>query len=170
MTVFEISGIRHFMSRLLGSSLFDHFLLVEGSINAGITYTLDGRINKSFFPETDMEELHLQNLDCIPFSCVRNTCFEIIRGKNTPVSFHFVFKLSPENMAHTIKCCNTSFVPDDISGMFLNINFKDGRLTCTTGISYRLFSADRSLEHEWDRLAVRFFRKNQIEIETEHGL
>ena len=165
MTVFEISDIKYFMGRLLGSPMFDHFLLTEAHICAGVTYTLDGHINDSFYSEDDLETLHLKGFSYLPFSFLRGTCFDMIKGKNTPVSFRFVFMLSPENTAHTLARSQSSFRPEDISGMFLNINYRNGRLQCTTGISYRLFSPDKTLEYEWDDLAEKFFRKNQIAVE-----
>lgn len=165
MTVFEISDIKYFMGRLLGSSMFDHFLLTEANICAGITYTLDGHINDAFYSQEDLEQFHLEDLEYLPFSFLRGTCFHMIKGKNTPLSFRFVFMLSPENTAHTLAQSKSSFLPEDISGMFLNINYRNGRLQCTTGISYRLFSPDKTLEYEWDDLAEKFFRKNQIAIE-----
>ena len=165
MTAFEISDIKYFMGRLLGSTMFDHFLLTEGVIRAGITYTLDGHINASFYSEEDLEQLHLKGLSYLPFSYLRGTCFQMIKGKNTPLSFRFVFMLSPENMAQTLARSQSRFGPDDISGMFLNITYQNGRLLCTTGISYRLFSPDKTLEYEWADLAERFFHKNQIAVE-----
>lgn len=167
MTAFEISDIKHFMSQLLGTSLFDHFLLTEGIISTGITYTIDGHINDSFYSEADIENLRLQNLSYLPFGQLRGTCFSIIKGKNTPVSFHFVFMLSPENMKHTLEQSGSSFTANDISGMFINLTFKNQKLICTTGISYKLFSTDKTLDHEWDLLVEKFFRKHQIPIEKQ---
>ena len=58
-----------------------------------------------------------------------------------------------------------SFTENDISAVFLNIRFQNGELTVTTGISYRIFSTDKTLEHEWDTLLKRFLTKNQISFD-----
>ena len=50
--------------------------------------------------------------------------------------------------------------------MFLNLKYQDQKLTCITGISYRVFSMDKSLEQEWDRLVTVFFRNNKIPFEV----
>ncbi len=91
MTVFEISDIKYFMGRLLGSPMFDHFLLTEAHICAGITYTLDGHINDSFYSEDDLENLHLKGFSYLPFSFLRGTCFDMIKGKNTPIFLPMVY-------------------------------------------------------------------------------
>lgn len=162
MTAFEISDIKQFMSQLLGSSLFDNFLLSEAVIQTNITYQIDGSLQKSFYNEEQLEELGIASYAYVPFSMVRNHCFDLIKGKNVPLSFRFVFLLSPENMANTIVKSQSSYKPEDISGMFINLNYRSGKLTCTTGISYKIFSIDKSLEQEWDELVEKFLKKHQL--------
>ncbi|MCU6763209.1 Uncharacterised protein [uncultured Roseburia sp.] len=167
MTAFEISDIKHFMNQLLLTSLFDHFLFTEGTISTGVTYTIDGHINDSFYSEADLKELKLQDLDYLPFGQLRSTCFSIIKGKNTPVSFRFVLMLSPENMRHTIERSGSGFTAADVSGMFINLTYKNQKLICTTGISYKLFSTDKTLDYEWDLMVEKFFHQHQIPIEKQ---
>ncbi len=167
MTAFEICDIKHFMSQFLGTPLFDHFLLSEATISTGATFHIDGHKNEAFYGETDMDDLALSDLDYLPFAQLRSTCFSMIRGKNTPVSFRFIFMLSPQNMAQTLSQSGSTYTAEDISAMFLNLNYKNQKLFCTTGISYRLFSTDRTLDQEWDTLVEKFFRKHQIEIEKQ---
>lgn len=165
MTAFEIKDIKQFMNRLLGSNLFDNFLLSEAVIVSNITYQLDGSLQKSFYSEETLEELGIKDYSFVPFSLVRTNCFDLIKGKNTPLSFRFVFLLSPENMANTIAHSHSQFKVGDVSGMFINLNYRGGKLTCTTGISYKTFSMEKTLEQEWDALVETFFKKNQIDIE-----
>lgn len=165
MTAFEISEIKAFMSRLLGSPLFDHFLLSEATIQTVVTYHIDGQLHPSFFPAEELEERHLSNCPCAPFSLLRESCFAMMKGKNVPLSFQFIFQLSPENMARTLAQSSSPFTSEDISAMFINLNYKNGKLICTTGISYKIFSMDKSLEQEWDALVEKFFKKNRIEID-----
>ena len=49
MKAYKIKELKNFMSRLLGSSVFDGFLLAEASIATYNTFFIDGRINKEFF-------------------------------------------------------------------------------------------------------------------------
>lgn len=165
MTAFEIKDIKQFMNRLLGSNIFDNFLLSEAMIVSNITYQLDGALQKSFYTEEQLEELGIKDMTYVPFSLVRTNCFDLIKGKNVPLSFRFVFLLSPDNMANTIARSHSNFRTEDIAGMFINLNYRGGKLTCTTGISYKTFSLEKTLEQEWDVLVEAFFKKNQIEIE-----
>ncbi|MBQ8663162.1 MAG: hypothetical protein IJ471_04830 [Eubacterium sp.] len=165
MTAFTISDIKQFMNRLLGSPLFDNFLLSEAMIQTGVTCQIDGSLQKSFYTEEQLEELGITDYPYAPFSLVRGNCFDLMKGKHVPVSFRFVFLLSPENMANTLEHSHSSFTANDISGMFINLNYRGGKLTCTTGISYKTFSMDKTLEQEWDVLVERFFKKSQIEME-----
>ncbi len=96
MKAYKIKELKNFMSRLLGSNIFDGFLLAEASISTYNTFFIDGRINKDFFTGD------LNNEDALPpyeFSLwqdMRSLCFDLIKGKRTPVSFKFVLHLKPE--------------------------------------------------------------------------
>lgn len=166
MTAFEISDIKQFMTKLLASPLFDNFLLSEAVIQTGVTYQIDGQLHKDFYQEEQLNELGISSDECTytPFSLVRSHCFDLMKGKNTPVSFRFVFMLSPENMANTLVKSGSSFSEEDVSGMFINLNFRKGKLLCTTGISYKIFSVDKTPDQEWDHLVELFFKKNMIDI------
>jgi hypothetical protein len=98
----------------------------------------------------------------LPFSMLRSNCFDLIKGKRTPASFRFVFLLSPENLKNTLASVSSSYTPEDITGIYLNIKYQNQLLTLTTGISYRIFSTDKSLEKEWDRLVLRFLLQHNI--------
>lgn len=165
MTALQLVDIKDFMNKLLGTDLFDHFLLSEASITTFATYTIDGHLNQDFFSPEDEQYDFMQQTAISPFSLLRPVCFQLIKGTRTPLSFKFVFQLSMENQRRTIEKSGCNFRNEDITGMFLNLKFQNQKLTCTTGISYRSFSMDKSLEHEWDRLIQVFFKTHQIPFE-----
>jgi hypothetical protein len=76
-----------------------------------------------------------------------------------------VFELSPENLRRTLESVHSSYTVSDLSGVFINLKFQNQMLTLTTGISYRIFSADKSLDAEWDTLVKKFLTRNQIAFE-----
>lgn len=168
MTAFEICDLKQFMNKLLATPLFDNFLLSEAVIQAGVTYQIDGQLQKDFYQEEQLEALGFDPDACkyVPFSLVRNTCFDLMKGKNIPLSFRFVFLLSPENMTNTLSRTGSSYASEDVSGMFINLTFRGGKLMCTTGISYRIFSVDKTLDREWDHLVELFFKKHMIDIQS----
>lgn len=163
MTAFEISELGSFMAKLLKTPLFDNFLLVEATVQTSVTFHIDGQLHPEFFSEEECTEKGLTDCPCAPFSLVRETCFSMIKGRNTPVSFQFIFQLSPENAANTLAKSRSGFTPEDITGMFINLNYKNRKLTATTGISYKTFTLEKTLEKEWDALVEKFLQINQVQ-------
>ena len=161
----QLTDVKTFMNQLLCSELFDRFLLSEASITKDATFTVNGHINPAFYSAEELETEGLTGLDILPYSRLRPVCYQLIRGKHTPVSFKFVLTLSPENMKHTLARSDSSFTDNDVKGIFINMAFQNGRLTLTTGISYILFSTDRTLDHEWDGLIKKFLAKNSVSYE-----
>lgn len=165
MIALDISGIRDFMHTLLCTETFDHFLLKEATIQTGVTWNLEGELNADFYSAEELEEFGLTGLSFLPFGQARAQCFDLIKGKRTPSYFKFIFLLSPANLSRTLAQTQSAFTPEDITGMFINLKFQHGKLLLTTGISYRIFSADKSLEQEWDSLVKRFLTNHQISFE-----
>ena len=165
MIALNILEIKDFMNKLLCTETFDHFLLQEASISGSVTYHIDGTRNPDFYSKEE-EELHgLSGLSFLPFGKIRTQCFDLIKGKRTPSYFKFVFLLSPANLKKTLEQTHSSFTENDISAVFLNLKYQNKMLTVTTGISYRIFAADKSLEHEWDSLVKRFLKNHGISFE-----
>lgn len=162
MVALEITEIGALIRQMLKENMFDHFLLQEAVIATACEHQIDGSITEGYYTEEEKTQMGLSGCRYLPFSFLRPVCFEIMKGKRKPVFFRFVFLLSPKNQESTILHSGCSYRPEDVSGMFLNLTYKNDRLTCTTGISYHIFSMDRSLEQEWDRLAAVFFRQHQI--------
>ena len=166
MKAFYIKDQKQFMNRLLKSELFDHFLLAEATIHGAISYNVDGHINRDFFDTEEQSSLTADGCEYLPFSYVRSICYELIRGKHTPLYMKFVFLLSPVNAAKTILQTDTGFSAEDISGIFLNLTFRDGQMVLTTGVSYRTFTLDRSFDNAWDTLAARFLDHHGIDYDV----
>lgn len=165
MLALNILEIRNFMNKLLLGDTFGHFLLQEAVIQSDITWAIDGKLNQDFYSSDELEIENLSGMTFLPFEKVRSRCFDLIKGKRTPSYFKFILLLSQENLARTLAKTGSSFTPADITGMFWNIKFQNGQLTLTTGVSYRIFSTDKSLEHEWDRLTKRFLQNHTIRFE-----
>jgi hypothetical protein len=162
MLALELTDIKDFMNKLLRSEIFDHFLLQEGVITSAASYVIDGRLTKGYYSNEELEELGIRGYDFLPYTMLRTNCFDLIKGKKTPASFKFVLMLSPENLRRTLESIGSSFGPDDITGVFMNIRYQNQMLTLTTGVSYRIFSTDRTLDAEWDRLVRKFLCRHEI--------
>ena len=54
---------------------------------------------------------------------------------------------------------------EQIDGLFLNLQFKNNSLLCTTGTSLKTFSMDKRPEQLWDDMILSFLSRNQILFE-----
>lgn len=165
MIALKISEIKDFMNKLLCSEMFDHFLLQEASIHGSVNYHIEGTLNQDFYSDEERSAQGLDGLTFTPFGHVRSQCFDLIKGKRTPSFFKFVFLLSPENLSKTLAQTHSSFTENDVTAVFLNLKYQNGQLVLTTGISYRIFTPDKSLDHEWDSLVKRFLKNHGISPE-----
>lgn len=165
MIALELTNIKEFMNVLLKSEVFDHFLLSEAVIVNGATHIIDGHIAPGFYTEEEASILGIEGYSILPYSQLRNNCLEIIKGKKTPASFKFILQLSPSNLERTINACGSSFTTNDVTGVFINIKYQNQLLTLTTGVSYSIFSPDKSLENYWDKSIQKFLYQNNIAYE-----
>ena len=165
MIAVQIADIGSFMTKFLRSEIFDPFEFMEGTLQTRITYDFDGHILSDSYSEDELREEGLFGHTYLPFSMQRPVLFDLIKGKKTPSSFKFVLLLSPQNLERTLSSIQSSFTGNDITGVFLNIRFHNQQLSLTTGISYRIFSVDKTLDNEWDRLVKQFLKQHEIAFE-----
>jgi len=162
MIAIQIIDIGNFMTKLLRSEIFDSFLFLEGRIQNNITYTFDGHLNSDFYSEEELTDEGLQNLTYLPFAKLRPILFDLIKGKRTPGYFKFVLQLSPSKTEEILNSLGNRFLASDIHGLIFYLTFQNKTLTCTTGVSYRNFSMDKSLENEWDSFICSFLKSHYI--------
>lgn len=165
MIALELTDVKDFMNKLLRTETFDHFLLQEAVITGSATYSISGQITKGYYTEEELSEQHLNGMRFLPFALLRNNCFDLIKGKKTPSSFRFVFLLSPENQKKTLDSMGSPFSENDITGIYINLRYQNQLLSLTTGISYNVFSTDKSLDAQWDKLVIKFLTQNAIAFE-----
>lgn len=165
MKAYQIKELKIFMSRLLGSSVFDGFLLAEASITTYNSFLIDGRINKDFFTGDLNDEGNLPPYEFSMWQDMRSLCFDLIKGKRTPVSFKIVLHLKPE-LAETLLKENESAVSlNDLKAFVLNIKYDGSVLTCITATAFHTFIPDKTPDQIWDAYMVKFFEQNQINYE-----
>ena len=161
MLALRIIDIKDFTSKLFLGEVFHRFYFVEASFSTFITHTLDGTLHKDFF-DTD----YVPERPYCYWEEIKSQCQSIIRGKRTPLRFKIVFQLSMENTAKLLAQSGLSLRPEDVYGLYLNCQFENGQLICTTGTSLRIFTLDKSLDKVWDDMVKRFFKQQQISFEN----
>ncbi|SEL45907.1 hypothetical protein SAMN04487770_110120 [Butyrivibrio sp. ob235] len=157
MIALQIKNTRQFMSVLLASEVFDEFLLESAELQIANTYTIDGHVNREFFgDDSEKPEYELSK-----WSELKPVCYELIKGKNTPVSFKFIMCAAPPR--------KDELLPDDlrqiVSSLVFILKFKEGHITLTTGAALSGFTLDKSYEKIWDDYMKRFLDSVGISYE-----
>ena len=175
MKAFLIPETGDFMRKLLLQSVFDKFELVEGELVTKMSWSIDGSIRKEFFDDSGMNETDGTD-DSEDAAALRRYClwgevkpivYEMIKGKKLPVRFSFVLRLSDENTRWLLEKHQLTQLSGLVSGLFLNIRYQNRKLSCTTGLAYRSFVMDKSLDKIWDETAAQYLRQNHIASEEE---
>lgn len=162
MLALEILSMKNFMNHLLNSDTFDPFLLVEAAISTANDYTIDGHINADFFPPGERDSEHIP-YELRPWSEMRGLCFELIKGRYTPLHFKFVLQLKPEYMRQILT--DDAANPAQVKALVLNIRYNGGKALLTTGVSYHTFVMGREVENLWDKALCQYFDTKKIGYE-----
>jgi len=165
------------MNALLTTDVFRDFELSGAQITTFMSFSIDGTWHPSFFSQGEdrqdekdsaagdgmpsgeggrtADTGHLTG-HLTPWKNAAPVIFSLIRGKNPPLSMKLVLRLMDPQMQKLVSHTPLSYAPDDIKGVFLNISYDQGKVTCTTGTSLRIFTTDRSLDLLWDDAAEKF--------------
>ena len=164
MKAYKITERKNFMGRLLGSSVFDSFLLAEASITTYNTFLIDGRINKGFFTG-DLNDEALPPYEFSQWTDMRSLCFDLIKGKRTPVNFKLTLHLKPELVSEILASGDTLVTLSDLKAFVLNIKYDGSALTCTTATAFYTFLPDKTPDRLWDEYVLQFLTEKEIDFE-----
>lgn len=162
MIAVKIQDIKDFMSKLLIGSAFDSFWLSEASVTTSVTYSIEGALHEDFFDTEENRKLQEEGRDYALWRDMKPFCFSIIKGKKPPLHFKIIFRLSRKNTQKLLQGSGLSYKAEEIFGLFLNFQYDGSYLTCTTGTSLKTFTLDKSLDHAWDELVLKYFKQQQI--------
>ena len=156
----SIQDIKNFMEGMLTGNMFDKFYLCDGEIQTFTEFHLGGYLNRPYFDSEEWENLEGRKL-CL-WSEMKPFVFQLIRGHKLPVRFKFVFQLSRENTVWLLEKHRLPVREEDIGGLFMNITYEHQKLVCTSGVSYKTFIMDKTLEQCWDETVCQYFKQNHI--------
>ncbi|MBQ9321484.1 MAG: hypothetical protein IJ239_03885 [Eubacterium sp.] len=177
MIAFEIDQIKRFMSRLLISDAFDHFLVPEVSITTFATFRIDGTLHHEFYGDlSDNNDISTgggsavsgqsispdRDARYVRWADLKEHCLAIIRGKRTPLAFQFVFQYPEEAAKKLIMQESLPVAPEDVNGLYFNCRFQDGRLLVTSGTSLAIFDMQKAVERAWDAQLSRFLTRLEL--------
>lgn len=162
MIALQITSMKNFMNHLLVADTFDPFLLEEATVSTALTVNIDGHINKDFYPAEERGE------DCIPWdlqswSKIKGLCFDLIKGKHTPLYFKFVLHMQPDKAAVMLE--KAQIDPSVIGALVLNIRYDGEKTVLTTGCAYQIFTMDKSADTAWDKALKKYLDMKEISYE-----
>lgn len=115
-----IMNTKNCMSVLLLSDRFDSFSFIGGEITTYCTFQIDGTYHPEFF--ADKEDAGSEPY--VRWSYVREYCLSLIKGKQTPLRFHFILSLSPDQIEALLQRADLPYRSGDIKGLYLNFRFR----------------------------------------------
>ncbi len=133
----EITNNKEFMAMLLKTNLFDTFEVREVVIKTAFTTVIDGKRNKDYFSSDDDNKTSYY----VTWNEVRPYAYNFMQGHKLPAYFKIILSTNAEKTA-AISC--------DVSTFFLNIEYQNNIISCTTAASYQSFIMDKSAENVWD--------------------
>lgn len=164
MLALQVTSVKSFMSELLTGETFDIFLLEEATLTLAITYAIDGHINTEFYPVAERTP-ELIPYEYQPWSEVKGLCFQLIKGKHTPLSFKIVLQLMPDKMRSTLEKEKLSCDDLRLKSLVLTIRYEGGKALLTTGSSYQTFVMDKTADVIWDRQLCKYLAMKGIAFE-----
>lgn len=164
MLALQISSTKEFMNKLLSDTTFDIFLLEEATLSTAVTYTIDGHINKEFYP-TEEQTSDIIPYEFKPWSEIKGLCFNLIKGKHTPLFFKFVFHLKPEYVESMLKKANCEVTADSVRALVLSVKYDGSKITLTTGSAFNTFVMNKEPDILWDKNLLKHLDGNKITYE-----
>ena len=152
MTALEIKVTKNIMNALLILEHFDSFLVEETVITTFNTFHIDGHLVQKFYSSEELDELK-SNGKSTSFSHwgdIRPFCFQLIRGKKTPVSFKVVLHAAPSLIEKIAANPDCGVAANLIHSLVLNIRYDNGKVTCVTASALSTFTMDKSVDKLWD--------------------
>ena len=161
MIALQITSMKQFMNQLLAADTFDMFLLEEAVISTACTFTIDGHVNRDFFSSEDRDPVDLP-YDFRPWSEIKGLCFDLIKGKRTPLFFRFVLHLMPEKASALLSKEGSDVDPSLVKALVLNIRYDGTKAVLTTGTAYHTFLPSKEPDVIWDKALIKYLEGKGI--------
>lgn len=162
MQAIEILDIKLFMQFLFQTTALDSYEFVSSELRTDMSYSLDGHINKEFFSDDEKETLEITDAFYLPWRLAKEKIFNLIKGKKTPSHLKIVLKTNASETAAFLSSTSSAFHENDIDGLFLNIIFQENKLNVICGISYKIFTLDKTLETAFFENTIALFKSYNI--------
>lgn len=163
MLALNITDLKDFTNKLFIGNVFDHFWLNEASITTFNTFTIEGKLQSAFFDSDEQDSLNQSQRTCALWKEVKPYCYFVIRGKRLPLHFKIILQLPPAEIQKLFSNSVPSFA--NIGNLYLNLQYRNQSLLCTTGVSCNTFIPGVQPGTLWDDQVIQFLQKNDISFE-----
>ena len=160
MIALQITDQKLFTRKLFLEETFDGFALIRARFQTKCVFDMDVRLIPEYYNEEERRLLEEEGRHYSSWKEIKPYCTFLIKGKRLPLSFDIQLMaiprpgMSPDGIS-----------PDDVTGLSLNIQYRNSRFLCTTGVSYRRFILDKAPETAWDHRVKSFFFQETISFE-----
>lgn len=162
MIALTIEDGRLFVSKLLVQNTFDKFYVGESVVKTFADFKMGGSLNTGYFSSDEQQQLDGRHL-CL-WSEIKPFAYQLIKGHKLPVSFQFVLQLSDENTRWLLEKNKSSVPADAVEGLYMNLRYEKNEFSCVTGISFKTFILDKTVEQLWDETVKTFFKQQHIAV------
>ncbi len=166
MLAIKITDVKAFMHHLLIGNTFDCFETVEVSITTFNTFSIDGKLKRDFFDTDTLDIFGQRHMNYSLWKELKPYSYSIIRGKQPPLHFKIIFQLPADRIQAVLKEIHTQAISEIVRGLYLNLQYKNNELLCTTGVSLGAFVPDKRVEHEWDTFVKTFLKDQHITFDA----
>lgn len=158
MNSITITDNKNFMKKLLAADTFDGFLLEEALITTYNTFVIDGHIVEDFYT-TEERELMKEETGIPSFSSwgtIRPICFDLVKGKKTPVNFKFVLHAGDAIVQQLVQDEKCTVSPEYVKSLVLTVRYDGTEISCISATALTTFIMDKSLDALWDHWVEAF--------------
>lgn len=171
MLALQVTSMKHFMNQLLTTDTFDIFLLEEATVTTANTVRIDGHLNREFYSPEELSSGQVPDYEFTPWSNIKGLCFNLIKGKHTPLYFKFVFHLKPELAARLLEREECSVEPSQLKALVLTVTYDSSRYdgakaVLTTGSAFHTFVMSKEPDRIWDRILSGYLTRKDIPYEN----
>ena len=140
-------------------------MLEEASITTYNTFVIDGHLMEAFYDTEEWKERRHPEYELSEWSAMRSICFDLIKGKNTPLAFRLTLHLKPELMETVLDMTQTDVFPSQMKSFVLNIRYDRENLVLTSATAFQTFLMDKTPDMLWDTYLRKFLDTQEIEYE-----
>ncbi len=164
MIALQITSMKQFMNHFLVADTFEPFLLEEAVISTACTFSIDGHVNQEFYKDTDGTSMEI-TYEFRTWSELKGLCFDLIKGKRTPLFFRFVLHLKPEKATALLEHAQCDVEASQVKTLALNIRYDGSKAVITTGTAYHTFLLSKEPDVIWDQAMRKYLDGKGIQYE-----